>query len=94
MAMAQRLPRRLSSKAKYRLVRAGADERVRTLVKTAGVSEPDDLLSRVAALGGRTRSWDQETGLLTVDLPAVQLANLAELDGVVHVDTEDVYRPS
>lgn len=92
--MAQRLPRRLSPKAKYRLVRAGADERVRSLVKTAGVTDPDDLLSRVAALGGTMRSWDRETGLLTVDLPAVQLGNLAELDGVVQVDAEDAYRPS
>jgi hypothetical protein len=92
--MAQRLPRRLSPKAKYRLVRAGADERVRTLVKTAGVTDPDDLISQVTALGGTVRSFDHETGLLTVDLPAVQLGNLAEVRGVVHVDAEDVYRPS
>jgi hypothetical protein len=32
--------------------------------------------------------------LLTVELPAVQLGNLAELDGVVQVDADDVYRPS
>ncbi|SDZ24590.1 hypothetical protein SAMN05660209_05162 [Geodermatophilus africanus] len=92
--MAQRLPRKLSPKAKLRLVRAGVDERVRTLVKTAGVADPDDLVSRVTALGGTTRSWDRETGLLTVDLPAVQLGNLAELDGVVQVDADDGYGPS
>ena len=92
--MAQRLPRRLSPKAKYRLIRASADQRVRTLVKTAGVADPEELISRVAALGGTVGSWDYETGLLTVDLPAVQLGNLAELHGVVHVDAEDVYQPS
>ncbi|WP_210479397.1 hypothetical protein [Naasia sp. SYSU D00948] len=92
--MAQRLPRRLSPQAKYRLIRAGADERVRSLVKTAGVADPEDLASRVVALGGTVRSWDRETGLLTVDLPAAQLGNLAELNGVVHVDAGDVYRPS
>lgn len=92
--MPERLPRRLSPKAKYRLVRTGADERVRTLVKVAAIADPDDLMSRVAALGGSTRSWNKETGLLTVELPAVQLGNLAELDGVVQVDADDVYRPS
>ncbi len=92
--MAQRLPRRLSPKARYRLVRAGADERVRTLVKVAAVADPDELIGRVAALGGTVLSWDRETGLLTADLLAVQLGRLAELDGVVHVDAGDVYRPS
>jgi hypothetical protein len=92
--MGQRLPRRLSPKAKYRLLRAGADDRVRTLVAVAAVADSDDLISRVTALGGTARSWNRETMLLTVDLPAVQLGNLAELDGVVHVDAEDVYRPS
>jgi hypothetical protein len=89
--MAQRLPRRLSPRARYRLVRAGADERVRTVVKVAAVADSDELISRVTALGGTARSWDRETGLLTVDLPAVQLGELAELDGVVHVDAGDVY---
>jgi hypothetical protein len=91
--MAQRLPRRLSPKAKYRLVRAGADERVRTLVRVAGVADSDELIRRVTALGGTAQSWDSETGLLTVDLPAVELGKLAELDGVVQVDTGDMYRP-
>ena len=92
--MVQRLPRRLSPKAKYTLVRAGVGERVPTLVSVAAVADPDDLMSRVAALGGTARSWNSETGLLTVDMPAVQLGYLAELDGVVHVDAGDVYRPS
>ncbi len=90
--MAQRLPRRLSPKAKYLLVRAGADERVRTLVSVAAIANSDDLISRVTALGGTAQSWNSETGLLTVDMPATQLGNLAELDGVVHVDAGDVYR--
>jgi hypothetical protein len=91
--MAQHLSRRLSPKAKYRLVSAGADERVRALVRVAGVADSHDLISRVTALGGTAQSWDGETGLLTVDVPAAELGALAELDGVVHVDAEDVYRP-
>ena len=92
--MAERLPRKLSPKAKYRLIRAGANERVRTLVKVAAIGDGDDLISRVTALGGRTQSWDPEAGLLTVDLPAAQLGKVAELGGVVQVDADDVYRPS
>jgi hypothetical protein len=92
--MVQRLPRRLGPRARYRLIRAGSDEQVRTLVKTAGVPDSDDLFRRVAALGGTVRSWDRETGLLTVDLPAVQLANVAELDGVAFVDAEDSFSAS
>jgi hypothetical protein len=90
--MAQRLPRRLSPKAKYLLVRAGADERVRTLVSVAAIADSDDLINRVTALGGTAQSWNSETGLLTVDLPATELGNLAELDGVVHVDAGDIYQ--
>jgi hypothetical protein len=90
--MVQRLPRRLSPKAKQRLVRAGADDDVRALVSVAAGA--DDLLDRVAALGGTVGSFDRETGLLTVDLPAAQLGHLAELSGVVHVDADDLYRPS
>jgi hypothetical protein len=92
--MAQRLPRRLSPKAKYRLVRAEGDERVSTLVTVAAIADSDDLMRQVAALGGTARSWNRETGLLTVELPAAQLGELAELSGVVHVDADDVYRPS
>ena len=91
--MAQRLPRRLSPKAKYRFVTAGADERVRTIVSVAAIVDPEDLMSRVAGLGGTTQSWDATTGLLTVDLSAAELGKLAELDGVVQVDTGDMYRP-
>src|SRR5688572_21446905 len=70
VAMAQRLPRRLSPKAKYLLVRADADDRVRTLVSVAAIADSDDLISRVTALGGAAQSWNRETGLLTVDMPA------------------------
>jgi hypothetical protein len=92
--MVQRLPRRLSPKAKQRLVRAGAGDNVRALVSVAGVTDSDDLIGRLSALGGTVGSWDQETGLVTVDLPAAQLGHLAELSGVVHVDADDLYRPS
>lgn len=92
--MVQRLPRRLSPKAKQRLVRAAADESVCALVSVAGVTDSDDLVGRMAALGGTVQSWDRETGLLTVDLPAAQLGNLAELSGVVQVDADDLYRQS
>ncbi|MCO1654147.1 hypothetical protein [Pseudonocardia humida] len=90
--MVQRLPRTLSPRAKHRLVRAGADERVRTLVRVAPTADPDDLLARVAGLGGAVSSWSPETGLLAVELPAARLGGLAELDGVVHVDADDAYR--
>ena len=90
--MVQRLPRRLSPKAKQRLVRAGPDDDVRALVSVAAGA--DDLIDRVAALGGTVQAWDRETGLLSVDLPAAQLGHLAELSGVVHVDADDLYRPS
>lgn len=91
--MTKRLPRNLSPKAKYRLIRAEADERVRTVVMVAPTANSECLSRDVAALGGTTRSWSDETRLLTVELPAVQLGNLAELDGVVHVDADDIYRP-
>lgn len=89
--MSPRLPRRLSPKAKKQLLDAGSEDRARALVKTAGVTDPDDLVDRVSSLGGTVVFWDQETGLLTVELPAVELGTLAELDDVVQVDTDDAY---
>lgn len=91
--MTQRLPRNLSPKAKHRLIRAGTDDRVRSVVMVAATTDSDDLTRGVAALGGTAQSWSGETRLLTVELPAVQLGNLAELNGVVHVDADDIYRP-
>lgn len=91
--MVERLPRRLSPRAKYRLARAGADERVRTLVTVAPPTASDTLLDGVTALGGAVQSWDRETGLITIDLPAAQLGRLAELSGVVQVDADDRYQP-
>lgn len=92
--MMQRLPRNLSPKAKRWLVRATTDDdRVRSVVMVAATADSDDLTRGVAALGGTAQSWSGETRLLTVELPAVQLGNLAELNGVVHVDADDIYRP-
>ncbi len=88
-----RLPRDLSPKAKHRLIRAGTGDRVRTVVMVAASADSEDLTRGVAALGGTAQSWSGETRLLTAELPAGQLGNLAKLDGVVHVDADDVYRP-
>jgi hypothetical protein len=92
--MVQGLPEALSPKARYRLLRAGAGERVRALVAVTAATDVDDLTARVAALGGTAGSWSRETGLLTVELPAVQLGKLAELNGVVHVEADELYRQS
>lgn len=92
--MTQQLPRNLSPRAKRRLVRATTrDDRVRSVVMVAATADSEDLTRSVAALGGTAQSWSGETGLLTVELPAAALGNLAELNGVVHVDADDVYRP-
>ena len=62
------------------------DDDVRALVSVAAGA--DDLIDRVAALGGTVQAWDRETGLLSVDLPAARLGHLAELSSVVHVDAD------
>ena len=91
--MARRLPRALSPQARYRLLRAAAGERVRCLVRVGPTGDVEDLTRRIGRLGGTTGFWNPETGLLTVELPAVQLGELAELDGVVQVDADAAYGP-
>lgn len=88
----QRLPRNLSPRAKRRLMQAEAGEQVRTLVKVAASVDSAAVADGAAAIGGTTGSWSEATRLLAVQLPAVQLGRLAELDGVVHVDADDLYR--
>lgn len=87
----QELPRNLSPRAKKSLLTATGDEVVRVLVQVAPIADDDALEQQIVEVGGTVGSRIGETRQLTVDLPARRLGELADLDGVVYVETGEPY---
>ncbi|HEX6203783.1 MAG TPA: hypothetical protein VF100_12335 [Thermoanaerobaculia bacterium] len=85
--MKRRLPSRLSPDAKKRHLLGAPGERVAVLVGVAPAADPDAVGAAVAAAGGELRAWLAEPRLLTADVPVERLAAIAEIDGVVTVET-------
>ncbi|CAN5906091.1 hypothetical protein BH23ACT10_BH23ACT10_19900 [soil metagenome] len=89
--MAHRLPSNLSPKAKKLLLTADAGQPVRALVQVAPTADTDVVELDVAALGGTVAATMGHTGLLSCDLPAGRLGELAGISGVVYVETGEIY---
>ena len=60
----------------------------------APTADPAELRRQVAELGGTVHAWLGETSLLSLELPASRLGELAGLDGVVYVEAGEPYRSS
>lgn len=89
--MQQRLPSNLSPKAKKLLLTADEQQHVRVLLQLAPTADTDSVASRIAEIDGTIDSWMHDTGLLSLDVPAARLGDLAGIDGVVYVETAEVY---
>lgn len=85
--MKRRLSSRLSPDAKKRLLLGGAGERVAVLVGVAPAADPDAVGAALEAAGGEVRAWLPEPRLLTAEIGVEHLAEVAEIDGVVVVET-------
>lgn len=89
--MKTRLSGRLSPAAKKQLL-TGAGRPVQALLQVAPVADLPALCEQLAALGAAAGSWMEETRLLSAEVPADRLAEVAELEGVVYVDAATAYR--
>jgi hypothetical protein len=74
-------------------MRATGDERVSSIVQVAAATEQETFRMNVERAGGTVRSWLGETNVATVEIEARQLGTLADLPGVVYVETAQKYAP-
>jgi len=65
---------------------------VNALLQVAPTADLPALRTSLEACGGRVGSWMEETRLLSVELPAGQLGEVADLPGVVYVDAATAWR--
>lgn len=89
--MKYRLPKNLSPKAKKTFLTAREGDIISCLLQISPSSNIHKLQQELKALGGIVRSWTEDTRLMSVDLNASQLQKLAELDGVIYIETGEKY---
>lgn len=85
--MKRRLSARLSPDAKKRLLLGTPGERVAVSLAVAPAADPEAVGAALAAAGGEVRAWLAEPRLLTAEIGVERLAEVAEIDGVVVVET-------
>ena len=86
------LSKRLGSSAKKIALRSPGDETVSTLIQVAPSIDRLAFERDVTAYGGSLRSWLPEANVVTVDIGARHLSELADLDGVVQVEAGQKYQ--
>ena len=85
------LSSRLSPGAKKRLLGAAPGEVVRCLLSVAPAADVGELQRALAERGATVGSWVEETRLLSADVPAERLGEVADLPGVVYVEAATGY---
>ena len=92
-SMKLQLPRNLGSRAKREVLRSSAGQIVLCVAELAPNTTPTTLDIELQSLEVTVRSWNATTRLLTVELPAARLVDLAALNGVVYVELAQQYTP-
>ncbi|AGA31400.1 hypothetical protein [Singulisphaera acidiphila] len=90
--MGQQLSKRLGPSAKKIAMRSRGDERVSTLIQVAPTMDRLVFQRDVSAHGGDVSSWMPEANIVTVEISARHLSELADLDGVVLVEAGQKYQ--
>ena len=91
--MSNPLSNRLAPSAKKLQMRSSESDRVSSLVQVAPSIDPETFRREVAARGGVIRSWIDQANLITIEIAARRLSELADLAGVVYVEAAQTYRP-
>jgi len=90
--MKRRLSGRLGPRAKKTALTAAAGETVTVTVEVAPGTDPQILSRAVEEVGGTVRSFLAEAHLLTAELPAGRLEELADVEGIVQVEVRATWR--
>ena len=92
ITMSQSLSKHLGPSAKKIAMRSVGDERVSTLIQVAPSIDRQAFQGQVAANGGTVQSWMPEASLVTVEISAKHLSELAEMKGVIYVEASQKYQ--
>jgi|GEM_PF-4577230 len=84
--MKQRLPRSLGPKAKRFILKEAPDAVASCMVEFAPNAERNAVDTKLKQLNGKIRSWDASSRIMTVEIPAAKLPELANLDLIVYVE--------
>jgi hypothetical protein len=87
------LSRRLAPSAKKVLLHSPRHATVASLVQVAPSIDPEAFRLKVEQAGGSIRSWLAGASVVSVEIEAGRLSELADLPGVVYVETGQPYRP-
>jgi hypothetical protein len=88
--MKRQLSSRLSPQAK-KLVLQSPQETVTGILEIA-TGAASDVQKAIESMGGKVRSTLDQASSMTFEIDAKHLADLADVDGVVYVSTQDRYR--
>ncbi|HKM55490.1 MAG TPA: hypothetical protein VJY33_18950 [Isosphaeraceae bacterium] len=92
VTVSQSLSKHLGPSAKKIAMRSVGDERVSTLIQVAPSIDRQAFQGQVAANGGTVQSWMPEASLVTVEISAKHLSELADMKGVVYVEASQKYQ--
>ena len=84
---------RLSPQAKREVLLSPADKAVSALVSIASSVDRSRFTQSITQIGGEVVSWSDTTNVVTLTIPASALSAVADLDGVVYVETGGRYSP-
>ena len=89
--MKTKLSSRLSPGAKKQLLSAREGEILHSLLQVSPTADVPSLRQDLAAVGAAVRSWMEETRLMSVDIPAERLTEVADFRGVTYVEAATKY---
>ena len=90
--MKRKLTKRLSPKAKRLYLQATPGEQVACLIQISPTADTEALRHDLETHGAVIRSWMDFEHLVTVEVDATQLTEVAELDGVIYLEAGERYQ--
>ena len=89
--MKRRLPKNLSPQLKARYLKAQPTDLIQVFIQIASPTVWSDLRPQLDAQGVRIGPWINELQLLSAQIPASHLLQVATLKGIVYIEADSRY---
>ena len=89
--MKAKLSSRLSPQAKRQFLTAAEGDVFHGLLQIAPTADVSGLRQDLTEVGATVQSWMEETRLMSVDVPAERIGDVADLHGVTYVEAGTRY---
>jgi hypothetical protein len=93
VVMNYKLSNKLSPRAKKAMLMAGEGQRLSCLLQVSPSRNVQKLRRELEEMGGSIKSWTEETHLMSVEMDASHLSDMADLEGVVYIETGERCAP-